>query len=112
MADRKSPVRIRGACPGSLQLRVKDIELTRCEIVIRDGKGSKDRVTVLPAALIPAIENQLERVRQLFDVDRQAGRPGVTLPHALARKYPLAPVTWGWQYVFPAKNLCRDSYTQ
>ena len=95
-----------------LQLRIKDIELTRCEIVIRDGKGSKDRVTVLPAALIPAIENQLERVKQLFDVDRQAGRPGVTLPHALARKYPLAPVTWGWQYVFPAKTLCRDSYTQ
>ena len=95
-----------------LQLRVKDRELTRGEIVIRDGKGSKDRVTVLPAALIPAMENQLERVQQLFNVDRQAGRPGVTLPHGLARKYPQAPVTWGWQYVFPAKSLCRDSYAR
>ncbi len=95
-----------------LQLRVKDIELTRCEIVIRDGKGSKDRVTVLPAALIPAIENQLERVTAAIRRGSTAGRPGVTLPHTLARKYPQAPVTWGWQYVFPAKNLCRDSYTK
>ncbi len=94
-----------------LRLRVKDLELTRGEILIRDGKGAKDRVTVLPAALIPTLEAHLSRVRRLFDADREAGRPGVTLPDALARKYPQAPVSWGWQYVFPSKHLCRDVYT-
>jgi len=56
-----------------LHLRVKDLELTRCEIVVRDGKGSKDRVTVLPASLLPHIEAHLERVKMLFDSDRSAG---------------------------------------
>jgi integron integrase len=95
-----------------LRLRVKDIELTPGEILIRDGKGAKDRVTVLPAALLPTLESHLSRVRHLFDGDRASGTPGVTLPHALARKYPQAPVSWGWHYVFPAKHLCRDAYTK
>jgi len=95
-----------------LRLRVKDLELTRGEILIRDGKGAKDRVTVLPAALIPTLKEHLSRVRHLFEADREAGRPGVTLPDALARKYPQAVVSWGWQYVFPAKHLCRDAYTK
>ena len=94
-----------------LQLRVKDLDRERCEIVVRDGKGAKDRVTVLPAALIPDVKKHLEKVRLLFDADRAAGRPGVTLPYALARKYPQAPESWGWQYVFPARGFCRDRYT-
>ena len=94
-----------------LQLRVKDLDLERCEILVRDGKGAKDRVTVLPAGLVPDIKKHLDKVRVLFEADREAGRPGVTLPHALARKYPQAPVTWGWQYVFPARGFCRDRYT-
>ena len=77
-----------------LRLRVKDLELVRGEILIRDGKGAKDRVTVLPAALIPTLEAHLSRVRHLFDADREAGRPGVTLPDAIARKYPFPHETW------------------
>lgn len=94
-----------------LRLRVKDVELTRGEILIRDGKGAKDRVTVLPASLIPPLQRHLARVRQLFDADRIAGRPGVTLPDVLARKYPQAPVTWGWQYVFP-RDACAATPTR
>jgi integron integrase len=94
-----------------LRLRVKDIELTRGEILIRDGKGAKDRVTVLPLTLAPALEAHLVRVRHMFDADRIEGRPGVSLPDSLIRKYPQAPVTWGWQYVFPSKHLCPDAYT-
>jgi integron integrase len=94
-----------------LQLRVKDIELARGELVVRDGKGAKDRVTVLPAALVPPLESHLSRVKHLFDADRAAGRPGTSLPFALARKYPQAATAWGWQYVFPAKHLVRDAYT-
>ncbi|MFZ2508567.1 MAG: integron integrase [Steroidobacteraceae bacterium] len=94
-----------------LQVRVKDLDLDRCELLVRNGKGSKDRVTVLPAALVPPLQSHLLRVKALFDSDREAGRPGVSLPSALARKYPQAPVAWGWQYVFPARNFCRDRYT-
>ena len=94
-----------------LQMRIKDMDLGRCEILVRDGKGAKDRVTVLPEALVPALERHMARVKVLFDVDREAGRPGVSLPYALARKYPQAPITWGWQYVFPARTFCRDRYT-
>ena len=78
-----------------LQLRIKDINPSRCEILVRDGKGAKDRVTVLPEALVPPLEQHVARVKVLFDTDREACRPGVSLPYALARKYPQAPVTWG-----------------
>jgi len=94
-----------------LQIRIKDFDLTRCEILIRDGKGAKDRVTVMPATLVPALERHIARVKLLFEADREAGRPGVSLPYALARKYPQAPVAWGWQYLFPARSFCRDRYT-
>ena len=94
-----------------LQLRIKDINPSRCEILVRDGKGAKDRVTVLPEALVPPLEQHVARVKVLFDTDREACRPGVSLPYALARKYPQAPVTWGWQYVFPARSFSRDSYS-
>jgi integron integrase len=94
------------------QLRIKDLDLGKCEIVVRDGKGAKDRMTVLPQALVPALQQHIERVKALFDADREAGRPGVSVPHALAKKYPRAAVTWGWQYLFPARSFCRDPYTK
>lgn len=91
-----------------LQLRVKDVGFDYKEVVVRSGKGQKDRVTVLPERLIPPLRDQLERVRVLFDADRAANRGGATLPSALDRKYPDAPTSWAWQYVFPARGLCRD----
>ena len=95
-----------------LALRVKDIDLARREIVIRDAKGQKDRVTMLPDALAPHIRGQLESARSLFDQDRQQGRPGVSLPFALARKYPDAAVSWAWFWLFPSPSLCGDPYTR
>ena len=94
-----------------LGLRVKDLSLERGELMVRDGKGRKDRVTVLPAALVPHLRVHLERVRQVYEADRGAGRPDVSLPFALRRKYPRAALAWGWQYVFRSRNFCRDPYT-
>lgn len=71
-----------------VRLRVKDLELTRGEIIVRQGKGGKDRVTMVPRTLIPDLRTQLARARVLFAVDRRASAPGVELPHALAAKYP------------------------
>lgn len=90
------------------RLRIKDVELTRREIIIRDGKGAKDRVTVLPLRLLEPIREQILRVQEIFRLDRKAGVSGVYLPHALAVKYPQAPVELGWQYLFPAANLSLD----
>lgn len=94
-----------------LQLRIKDMELSRRELLIRDAKGQKDRITVLPDALLPHLRDHLARVRVVFEVDRRAERPGVSLPFALRRKYPHAAESWGWQYVFPARAFCRDIYS-
>ena len=94
-----------------LQLRIKDMELSRRELLIRDAKGQKDRITVLPDALLPHLRDHLARVRVVFDADRRAERPGVSLPFALRRKYPHAAESWGWQYVFLARAFCRDIYS-
>jgi len=94
-----------------LQLRIKDLELSRRELLIRDAKGQKDRITVLPNALLPHLRDHLARVRVVFEADRRAKRPGVSLPFALRRKYPQAAESWGWQYVFPARTFCRDPYS-
>lgn len=91
-----------------LRLRVKDIDFTRGEILVRDGKGAKDRVTVLPQSLMPALREQLRRSRALYEGDRAAERPGVYLPHALERKYPDAGSSWAWFWVFPAEGLSVD----
>ena len=85
-------------------LRVKDVDLERREIVLRRGKGGKDRVTVLPGVLVPILERHLARVRAVHERDRARGGGWVALPGALARKYPEAPVSWGWQWVFPASR--------
>ena len=91
-----------------VRLRVKDVDLSRCEIVVRDGKGAKDRVTVLPASLVEPLRAHLARRRTVFERDQAQGKPGVWLPDALSRKYPRAAIEWGWQYVFVATELSRD----
>ena len=85
-----------------LRLRVKDVDFDRGEITVRDGKGAKDRRTVLPLALTQPLKLEVERVRALHATDVAAGFGAVWLPHALARKYPKAPTEFGWQYMFPA----------
>ncbi|MBK6617945.1 MAG: integron integrase [Nitrosomonas sp.] len=85
-----------------LRLRVKDVEFERREIIVREGKGNKDRVTVLPENLILPLKAHLEKVKALHERDLEAGLGEVYLPDALARKYPKAARTWGWQFVFPS----------
>jgi integron integrase len=94
-----------------LRLRVKDVELTRCEILVREGKGFKDRVTMLPSSLVQPLRDHLARVKQLHVEDLKAGHGEVFMPYALARKYPNAGRSWGWQYVFPSRNLSVDPYS-
>ncbi|WP_252270991.1 integron integrase [Pseudomonas subflava] len=91
-----------------LRLRVKDVEFARCEILIRDGKGQKDRVTMLPRKLVAPLQLHLERVRALHAQDLQEGFGRANLPHALARKYPNAAAEWAWQFVFPSVNRSAD----
>lgn len=92
----------------ALRLRVKDVELSRKEILIRDGKGAKDRVTMLPAALVNPLKTHLLKVKALHDQDVAEGFGEVYLPHALDKKYPSAAREWGWQYVFPSGNRAVD----
>lgn len=92
----------------ALRLRVKDMEFSRGEILIRDGKGQKDRVTMLPRKLAAPLQLHLERVRSLHQQDLQEGFGRANLPHALARKYPNAAAEWGWQFVFPSINRSAD----
>jgi integron integrase len=91
-----------------LRLRVKDVDFARREILVRDGKGAKDRVTMLPETLIEPLQRHLERVRELHGEDIAAGYGTVYLPYALDRKYPNAGRQWMWQYVFPSTRLSRD----
>ncbi len=91
-----------------LRLRVKDLEFERRAIIVRDGKGAQDRVTVLPDSLIPLLQEHLQRVKALHEQDLAQGYGAVYLPNALARKYPNADREWGWQYVFPASSLSQD----
>lgn len=91
-----------------LRLRVKDIDFERHEIIIRDGKGQKDRVTMLPQSLIAPLQEHLQYVKTLHEKDLAKGYGEVYLPYALERKYPNAAREWGWQYVFPAATLSVD----
>ncbi|MBU1691370.1 MAG: integron integrase [Gammaproteobacteria bacterium] len=91
-----------------VRLRVKDVEFSRCEIVIREGKGFKDRVTMLPTSQVEPLQAHLEQVRALHQQDLEAGYGEVYLPYALDRKYPNAGREWGWQYVFPSSRLSVD----
>ena len=91
-----------------LRLRVKDIDFERKEILIRDAKGFKDRVTMLPLTLVVPLKTHLERVKQLHQNDLNDGLGAVYLPQALGLKYPYAERDWAWQYVFPSGNLSQD----
>ncbi|MBT8408375.1 MAG: integron integrase [Gammaproteobacteria bacterium] len=91
-----------------LRLRVKDIDFAYHQVVVRDGKGRKDRVTVLPERVVEPLGSQLERAEELHRQDLAAGFGAVYLPGALARKYPSAQYEWYWQYVFPADKLSVD----
>jgi integron integrase len=91
-----------------LRLRVKDIDFGNGHILVRAAKGMKDRVTLLPENLKDPLRVHLERIKLIHDDDLAKGFGRVYLPYALERKYPKASLEWGWQYVFPAKNLSVD----
>jgi integrase len=90
-------------------LRVKDVDFGQNQLIVRRGKGQKDRITVLPAVVQGRLDTHLEEVRRMHtrDLGRSLGR--VVLPFALELKYPQAPTDWGWQFVFPAGRVCRDA---
>jgi len=95
----------------ALRLRVKDLDLDTRTLVVRDGKGMKDRVTLLPESLVSPLRVRLTRLREMHDAATEAGFGGVELPHALHRKYPRAHLDFGWQYLFPASSPTRDPRT-
>ena len=95
----------------ALGLRVKDVDFDRHAIMVRSGKGDKDRVVMLPRALVPRLQAQLNLVRAVWGQDRAHGRGGVFLPYALERKYPRAGESWAWFWVFPSPKLSVDPQT-
>ncbi len=85
-----------------LRLRVQDVDFEYLQLAIRGGKGGKDRHTVLPEKLIPDVQHQMERVQRIMERDKKLGKNGVSLPHAIDRKYRTASLSWKWQYLFPS----------
>jgi integron integrase len=94
-----------------MRLRIKDVDFERREIVVRDGKGAKDRVTMLPRAVAAPLGRHLVDVRATHARDLASGHGAAFMPHALERKFPNAAREWGWQYVFPATALSKDPRT-
>jgi integron integrase len=94
-----------------LRLRVKDVDFARRQIIVRDGKGMKDRVTMLPDTIVPLLQEHMGHVKWIHDDDLSKGYGSVYLPFALNRKYPHASREWIWQYVFPAPELAPDPRT-
>ncbi|MEZ0233246.1 MAG: integron integrase [Methylophilaceae bacterium] len=92
----------------ALRLRVKDVDFARKEILIRDGKGYKDRITMLPLSLIAPLQAHIKRVKTLHDKDLNDGYGAVYMPFALNKKYPYAARDWSWQYIFPSGKLSVD----
>jgi len=92
----------------SVRLRVKDLDFYHRAIFVRDGKGAKDRVVTMPEDMVVPLRRHLVARRTTFERDRESGCAAVFLPHALARKYPNAPIEWDWQYVFAATQLSTD----
>ncbi len=95
----------------ALRLRVKDVDFARGEILVREGKGNKDRVTVLPAALSGELQAHLIERRRWHDIDLATGHADVELPNAIARKYQGAAIEWAWQYIFAAPTYSTDPRT-
>jgi integron integrase len=91
-----------------LALRVKDVDLERLELLVRQAKGKKDRVTCLPMSLVEPLRIHLKRVRALWEEDRDLKRSGVLLPTGLERKFPRAGEEWAWFWVFPSKRMSKD----
>ncbi|HNB53854.1 MAG TPA: integron integrase [Anaerolineales bacterium] len=94
-----------------IQLRVKDIDFEYKQIIVHDGKGEKDRVTLLPTSLIEPLQKHLEGVKKIHARDLEQGNGRVGLPYALARKYPNVDREWGWQYAFPSNTLALEKET-
>lgn len=92
----------------AVRLRVKDVDFARHEIIVREGKGFKDRVTMLPETVVAPLKAHLSKVKALHEEDLAQGYGEVYLPFALDKKYPNAGREWGWQYIFPSKNLSVD----
>jgi integron integrase len=88
-----------------LELRVKDIDINGGSIIVRSGKGNKDRITLLSRSVIPAIEKHIAKIRRRFETDRRENLPGVPLPFALQHKYPNASIEWSWYWIFPSPRL-------
>jgi integron integrase len=93
------------------RLRVKDIDFECNQITVREGKGEKDRVTMLPLSLRSPLQTHMGRIKAMHEGDLKAGLGRVHMPFALHRKYPNAALEWAWQYVFPASKLCKDPRT-
>jgi integron integrase len=91
-----------------MRLRVKDVDFDRHVIIVREAKGNKDRVVMLPRSLTPALRQQMMAARALWQADRQAQRAGVQVPDALEAKYPRLGQTWGWCWLFPSPTLSVD----
>ena len=91
-----------------MRLRVKDVDFDRHVIIVREAKGNKDRVVMLPRSLAPALQKQMMAARSLWQADRQAQRAGVQVPDALEVKYPRLGQTWGWCWLFPSPTLSID----
>jgi len=94
-----------------LRLRIHHLDIERQRLQVYAGKGDKDRITVLPEKLVPALREHVARLRELWQSDRQRELPGVWLPEGLARKYPKAGVSWEWQWLFPAREPSLDTTT-
>ncbi|MGB9180735.1 MAG: integron integrase [Pyrinomonadaceae bacterium] len=94
-----------------VRLRIKDVDFAQQQITVRDGKGGKDRVTMLPHLLVEPLQRQLQRAKALYERDISEGYGQVSLPYALARKYSAAEREWSWQYVFPANKRSVDPRT-
>jgi len=94
-----------------LRLRVKDIDFHYHQIIIRSGKGDKDRITILPESLVEPLVTQLQHSKELHSSDLKKGYGEASLPYALDRKYPNAAKEWHWQYVFPSSRISVDPYT-
>lgn len=91
-----------------MRLRIKDVDFDRQVIIVRDAKGGKDRVVMLPRSLVPALRLQLLAARALWETDRQAQRGGVETPNALEQKYPKVGYSWAWFWMFPSPTLSTD----
>lgn len=94
-----------------LRLRVQDIDFARNEITVRDGKGAKDRITMLPKLLKKLLQEHLRKVKAIHERDLSEGWGRVQMPEALDRKYPNAPADWRWQWVFPQENRWKNRET-